>query len=537
MGRRRAPKKKASAALVEVPTTGSSSSSVGERQTRAQARAVRRLTSSTTVTSSSVPTTTSSATPGPSSMSGSTSSGRQQVPIPSVTVPPPVDTSQASGHQLNTGERIVDNIACSNVQNVHDPIVSSIHNVGNSVDVHVSNISSSTFMSAAHVSGGSALIGNGMPSGSSMVTCADSLMLGRPLSGISSSDINSTMPIIGGDNLINTHHSHSHRPIPSTSIHQVSTLINGEGSFAPLISQPGQSTLSTMAGRPLQMNSVSALGHTLPFQGLGVIPAASGVANSTLGLNSSVINSSSSSTVSSAMFNDSPFQLTSVCEPLASNVSQSMRTKIVNSEYVDFAQLLDFQEKTSEEPRDMKLVVDESGTFVWKPNKPKNQITSIFGWTSAFFIFSSIYLQAHPHRAQELLKYAQIVRMAASRFGVFSQNRLGWYSYDKQWRLRQACHPQRSWGVLDSELWSMYVSTPTDNRAFQPRDLASAPWRENAVLQNLCFNFNRSECSRKNCPFKHKCARCQDGGHGAGKCEKATDLTFAKTEDTIHSFL
>ena len=112
-------------------------------------------------------------------------------------------------------------------------------------------------------------------------------------------------------------------------------------------------------------------------------------------------------------------QLTSICSPLSSGVPQSIKSKIVNGDYIDLALLFDNPINRVAEPSgaDMKLSVDELGNVVWKPNKPKCQIISINQWTSAFLVFSSVYLEAHPHRTQELLKYTHIVRTASSRFG------------------------------------------------------------------------------------------------------------------------
>ena len=46
------------------------------------------------------------------------------------------------------------------------------------------------------------------------------------------------------------------------------------------------------------------------------------------------------------------------------------------------------------------------------------------------------------------VKYAETVKTASLQFPGF-----GWRSYDKQFRLRQAVNPARSWAELDMELW------------------------------------------------------------------------------------
>ena len=112
------------------------------------------------------------------------------------------------------------------------------------------------------------------------------------------------------------------------------------------------------------------------------------------------------------------------------------------------------------------LSVNNLGQVVWEEVKPKRFISSIHSWTSAFLCYTSVYVGAHPHRAQELLKYAHIVRTAATRFGGW-----GWCNYDVQFRMRQQSQPQRSWAVIDGELWALCVSTSLQrslpNKTFQ----------------------------------------------------------------------
>ena len=48
------------------------------------------------------------------------------------------------------------------------------------------------------------------------------------------------------------------------------------------------------------------------------------------------------------------------------------------------------------------------------------------------------------------------VRLAASRVG-----HNGWSKYDEQYRLKKERNPSVSWGVVDYELWIMFVNTPS----------------------------------------------------------------------------
>jgi hypothetical protein len=136
-----------------------------------------------------------------------------------------------------------------------------------------------------------------------------------------------------------------------------------------------------------------------------------------------------------------------------------------------------------------------------------------------------------PLRVQELLKYVDIIRTAAARFGGW-----GWRTYDRQFRIRQESRPNRSWSIIDGELWAFYVTTPVQ-RNFgmgenQSRGLARGGlrtfrgqksgfgqnWGRNTNQQ--CFDFNRAGCSRTSCIYKHACSKCNGQGHGAQSCKQ-----------------
>jgi hypothetical protein len=223
--------------------------------------------------------------------------------------------------------------------------------------------------------------------------------------------------------------------------------------------------------------------------------------------------------------------LTSICSSLGDHLPQAIINKIVGGEYVEFVSLLDRSDIRDSGNGGMTLSVNQGGNVVWAENKPKRIIHSIHVWTDAFLIFSSIFLKAHPLRAQELLKYASLIRTAASRFGGY-----GWRTYDFQFRMRQQRRPSNSWAVIDGELWTLYVSTPI-HRGFQNKPSGSqsgggqsASFRSQfgqgkdagGKREFFCHAFNAGGCSRsgQHCRYPHKCSKCQGFGHGAKACVK-----------------
>jgi hypothetical protein len=212
--------------------------------------------------------------------------------------------------------------------------------------------------------------------------------------------------------------------------------------------------------------------------------------------------------------------LVSICSPLGEQLTQAIISKIVNSEFVEFASLLDkidngYDQGCSE---GMSLSVSQGGQVVWVENtKNKRTVTSIHAWTDAFLVFSAVYLEAHPGRTQELFKYAKLIRTAAAKSE-------GWRTYDTQFRMRQQRQPHRSWGIIDGELWTIYVMTPVQ-RGAQPSSFRAASQGKNQSgggrRAPLCYAFNGvTSCSRNTCKFDHRCSQCQGFGHGAHSCKQ-----------------
>jgi len=158
----------------------------------------------------------------------------------------------------------------------------------------------------------------------------------------------------------------------------------------------------------------------------------------------------------------------------------------VSGSYVDFASLLD---TTPADCNEMLLTLGPRGELVQRPKFPKKKIICISQWTDAFLVYSSVFLAAHPHRTQELLKYAKDIRLGAKKY--VGQ---GWIEYDQQFRLRLARDPTTiSFATIDCELWILCMSSPTQ------------PSKEG---QPKCINFNNGHCTRTPCYFLHKCLNC-----------------------------
>jgi len=139
--------------------------------------------------------------------------------------------------------------------------------------------------------------------------------------------------------------------------------------------------------------------------------------------------------------------LTSVCDDLGMGVPKAIQDKIWNGDFVEFGSLLRPNNNNHVSQNDCVFMVGTHESLAWqiRPHNTANnvRITSIEQWTSAFLVFSSIYLMQHADRARQLLKYADTIRSAAFRRVGF-----GWRDYDVQFRLSQARMPARSWASM-----------------------------------------------------------------------------------------
>ena len=224
----------------------------------------------------------------------------------------------------------------------------------------------------------------------------------------------------------------------------------------------------------------------------------------------STVTGQQSGTICSPSYNlDCPVPIDShAISTLTCNVSENLKSKIINSDYIELALLL---ENTSlQEVSEKKIFFTEKGELITKETTRSNlKINSISKWTDAFLIFASIYSVAHPDSVQGLFKYIHDIRLGAARCG---NGTMGWKKYDEQFRLRRRSDPSMPWSKIDYELWLLFMQAPQ-----QPTvpETSLSPY-----AHNKCFNFNyRGRCDRFNCRYVHKCIKCS-GGHPQCACSQ-----------------
>lgn len=200
---------------------------------------------------------------------------------------------------------------------------------------------------------------------------------------------------------------------------------------------------------------------------------------------------------------------------LGYHVDNATKQKIVNGEYINLATLL---VRDANRLQLSTLSMDSQGQIIAQP-KHNHRLATIEKWADAFIIYACIYLTAHPSKTHQLFKYMHDVRLGAEK----SQ---GWVTYDEQYRLRMAINPSNNWGVIDSELWLVYMTPGIQSNTNRP-----------SISPNKCFDFNyRDSCNRIHCircNNKHPLIRCMDTQtptHPNGQSFRGQGFTFRPSQ-------
>ena len=116
-----------------------------------------------------------------------------------------------------------------------------------------------------------------------------------------------------------------------------------------------------------------------------------------------------------------PEPFVSACEPLGAEIPLALKEKIWRCEYVEQG-LLQKQNAVGRSEMETVFCFRPSlyGTgFQLQSQAKSRKIVSIEQWTSVFLIFAAIYMEKHGERGRELIKYMDMIRHAARRFGGY----------------------------------------------------------------------------------------------------------------------
>ena len=200
----------------------------------------------------------------------------------------------------------------------------------------------------------------------------------------------------------------------------------------------------------------------------------------------------------------------SVALPVDARVSDKIRAKIWNHEYVDFGSL--HTNPTFEQQYHIKVRSTEGGpspSLCIEPVSKPKKISSIEAWLSSFHVFVGVYTKCSPHEAAALIEYGEIVQDLAGR----GHN---WKFYDENFRfLRQMHGSSLPWDRIHEELW--LKSQLVLRRNPQSNSTVVIPKsRADIIPKGYCFRFHKNRKCSPGCAFKHLCFKCE-GHHSVTK--------------------
>ena len=206
---------------------------------------------------------------------------------------------------------------------------------------------------------------------------------------------------------------------------------------------------------------------------------------------------------------------------VAAHVDQSIRDKILNGEYVDFAKLLPRDRIGWHDDNRMEMMYKDGRTYFVPASERDNiSISSFNRWEQAFRIFCNIYTEKFPGKAVELTQYGHIIFSASMSYMWDNV-----YAYDKDFRIHLSKFGnRRSWGIILQQAWSLRLKDRIGDRGGNRSSAMgwSPNTPQNRTKKDVCWRFNRGNCNYgASCKFDHKCALCHKFGHGSHNCRRA----------------
>ena len=115
--------------------------------------------------------------------------------------------------------------------------------------------------------------------------------------------------------------------------------------------------------------------------------------------------------------------------PLGAGVSEGVKRKIWDDEYVEFAGLLP-EQPDKQRTRSLPVVLESIKNPVLGIQETPKSVKSLEDWISAFAIYAAIYIEKHPSAMAGLLKYMEVLRDLARSNG-------DWVTDDTKFRKMQ----------------------------------------------------------------------------------------------------
>ena len=231
----------------------------------------------------------------------------------------------------------------------------------------------------------------------------------------------------------------------------------------------------------------------------------------------------------------------SLPQPTLPPIPARIQEKIARGEYIDFTALLPKSMFGAPEPQSQTLTLQLSSSgdnySIRSPTTSANRkITSFAVWMEAWNVYLAVRMSINPSCAPHLIAYQRIITSANSQHPLHA-----WLSYDMRFRTKAANDPSLRWDIRDLDLWLECFPgiSPQANRwpcnhcggtthypincpfrsspSRTPGGPQPTPANHQQRANQVCRDFNRSNCYRDSCKFPHRCEICA-GTHPTKNC-------------------
>jgi len=202
--------------------------------------------------------------------------------------------------------------------------------------------------------------------------------------------------------------------------------------------------------------------------------------------------------------------------PLALHIDDKIKERIKLHKFVEFRSLLP---GNSETEYTIKVNPNsESPALRLAPSNTVKNISTLEAWQTAFTNYHYIFIQAHPNASTHLLKYSEVLKELAQKFGINALN-----YYDRNFRLLREQNPSIQFSDIHSELWIRATALSPNSFPSSKNRLSPRTNQNGTQPRGVCFTYNSSGafCHAQNCRFMHKCSLCF-AGHPRYRCPRLT---------------
>ena len=198
------------------------------------------------------------------------------------------------------------------------------------------------------------------------------------------------------------------------------------------------------------------------------------------------------------------------------HVDEAAVSKIGKGQFLEIPKLIAKNQRVTNMSEEGRIeFFSKEGQSYWIPKAGSKEhevkITDYRKWEQGFKVYAAIFAQINPHRGAEIWQYMHTIQLASQSF---SWENVAYYDF--MFRQNMAKYPQRSWKIINNQLWSLAMRDPIRTQNQNNSIGKKKDWRD-----NCCWRYNRNKCNRaSSCRYDHRCSSCGSYSHILLNCHQ-----------------